>query len=236
LLCGFERPGDEPAFREGYVLHDLAAQGTTTKGLQPVPQSRDIAGKIEVLVAKGGALAKEVLIDKGGKAIEFKRRILERCGGEEEFLAVFCRKPYSLADLVALPIGVTEFVGLVNDHQIPGNSPNIVGPACGIVHGADHDPGARKRVRVSVLQSVPERLRVENKAGKAELLGKLYLPLLAKGGRADHEKTTALLSPVLAKDKASFDGLPQSDLIGKEDTLRNGRPKRKQGGLDLVGV
>jgi len=60
--------------------------------------------------------------------------------------------------------------------------------------------------------------------------------LLAEIGRRDDQDPPLSLRPLLRQDQPRLDGLSEPHLVGQQRPLREGRPEREEGGVDLVGV
>lgn len=67
-------------------------------------------------------------------------------------------------------------------------------------------------------------------------LPQLRAPLLLQGAGYDDEETSTALRPVLTEHETCLDRLAETNLIGQEDALTDGRAQGEQRRFDLVGV
>ena len=139
LLAGGERAGEQAALGVFDILKDLAAEHAVAEGGKPLSQGSQVAAGVCELGAEGWEVAEEAIIDQGGQAVEFDERVLERGGGEEDFLAAFGGAPDRLTEAVALAVAVPELVGLIHHDEVPRNRLDHPGHAGGVVIRADND-------------------------------------------------------------------------------------------------
>ena len=102
---------------------------------------------------------------------------------------------------------------LVDHHQIPGKSPDLLSLALGELIGTDDDFRRLKRPKLSLLHGGVVGLSLKDAAGKKEFFGKLLKPLLAKVGRGDDQDAPPAFGPFLRKDETGFDGFAQPNLV-----------------------
>lgn len=69
-----------------------------------------------------------------------------------------------------------------------------------------------------------------------ELVSELLTPPLAQIRRRDDQQLPTPLRPLLGEQQPRLNGLAEANLISKNCTLREGRPKREQRGVDLVRI
>ena len=102
---------------------------------------------------------------------------------------------------------------LVDHHQIPGKSPDLLSLALGELIGTDDDFRRLKWPKLSLFHGGVVGLGLKNAAGKKEFFGKLLKPLLAKVGRGDDKDAPPAFGPFLRKDETGFDGFAQPNLV-----------------------
>ena len=219
LFRRFEWPGDELAFGVTNVLLHLTAECAPTEAFQAVTQTIQVPAVVDVLRAEGGEVTEEAVINQRGEAIEFKQRVLQRRGGDEKCFAVFNGPTNLLPDSIALAVSVSEFVGLINNHKMPGNGPDVIGVPTGVMQGADNNGYSPERVRIATLFRLPICLGVEDRGWEMELFFQFHRPLLAEGRRANDKHRAPLFGPVLADYQASLNRLAQADFISQQDAL-----------------
>jgi len=126
VLSRFEGAGDQFALGILDVFQHLAAQDADAEKPQPVAQVIQIAAGIHVLGAIRRQVAKNPLINQRGHAVQLEECILQGCGGQQDLTAVFQRPTNALAHFIALPVGIAQFVRLINHHQVPGDRPDFL--------------------------------------------------------------------------------------------------------------
>ena len=190
-------------------------------GCEPLLQFGEIrvAGEPRELRAEALEVAKGEFVDDADEPVKFKKRVLQRRGGEKRLLEGEYGMLDRLADFVVGLVDVAEPVRFIDDHQIPGRLADVrlLGPRKLV--GADHDAVALKRIQVSGADRLIECLGLQNGGGQEELVGKFLAPLLAQVCGADNQKAPFALSPFLGKQDAGFDRFSQPDLVGKDGPL-----------------
>ena len=71
-------------------------------------------------------VAKEILIDQRRQAIKLEQAVLKRGGGEKQLFATLSCPSDRLPKPIALPVGVPQFVGLVDYHEVPFDRTHLV--------------------------------------------------------------------------------------------------------------
>ena len=219
LLRGLERSGNEFALGVAHEFDNLATERTPAECAQAFPQAGNITAIVDVLRSERCQVTKQPVIDQGRKAIEFEQGVLQRRRRQKQLFAIFCCPTDTLAQPVAFPVGVTELVGFINNHKIPGNLFEFFRPAGGKVHGANDDLLVPERVRNTKLLLVFIGFCIQNDGWQVEFLGEFQRPLLAERGRTYYQNVSSAFRPVLTYNKTCFDGLAKADLISEQHSL-----------------
>jgi len=132
-----ERPCDRPAFGVPDVFGHLVAERSLAERGEALPQCLDVGTGTEILGTKSVDVSEKMLIDQCGKAVKFEKGILERSRRQQQFSAILGRPSDALPDLVALPIGIPELMGFVDDDQVPGNGFQVLPDLVRVVEGHD---------------------------------------------------------------------------------------------------
>lgn len=141
-----------------------------------------------------------------------------------------------MAHAVTLLVGISEFVGLIECNQVPGDGTKLILHPAGIVVRQDDDLVLIEWVVDAFLPLSADTGGIQDYGGKVELLTELSRPLTAQGGGADDEQLALALCPVLAKHKPGLDGFAEAHFIGQNNSFGEGRAQGEQGCLNLMGV
>ena len=142
-----------------------------------------------------------------------------------------------VGDVVRRFVDVSQTVGFVDDHQIPRDLANVGLLASGKLIRAKTQSRSGKWIEVAGADGLVEGPRLHDRGRQKKLVGKFLAPLFAQVGGQDHEKFAPSLSPLLSKQEAGFDRLPQPDFVGqglrraKTDSGTRTAPPRSGGGL-----
>jgi hypothetical protein len=188
----------------------LPAQGAVNRRREALAQLLDRpvgeAGHLRVhrVAALEGVLrAEDLLVEEGHQSEELQQLVLQRRGGEEQLRPLAKRVPEGPGDLAPRPVRVPQPMGLVDDHQVPGKLPDLLGAARG--EGVAGDD--RHRLLEGVVPRAPAAA-VDDRRLQLELVPELRLPLRAQGGGGEHEDPSLSLGHQLGEDDAGLDVFP----------------------------
>jgi hypothetical protein len=88
-------------------------------------------------------------------------------------------------------------------------------------------PGLHRRV---------VRLGLDELAGQEEFFTQFLMPLLSQVGRRNDEDSTLSFRPTLREHEPGLDRLAESNLVGKQGTLGEGRVEGEQRRINLVRI
>ena len=95
---------------------------------------------------------------------------------------------------------------------------NVSRLVSGELVGADDDLIVQlERPELASLDRLVVRLRFEIRQGRKNLSRQFLMPLLSKVRRRDDEDPAFAFRPSLGEHQARLDGLPEADLVGKQD-------------------
>jgi len=220
LLFGrLKGASNKPTLSIPHKFDDLTSQGAPAESAQTISQAGGISAIVDVLRSERCQVTKQPVINQCRKAIEFEQGVLQRGRRQKQLFAIFCCPSDTLAQPIAFPVGITELVGFINNHKIPGNLFEFFRPAGGKVHGANDDLLVPEWVRNTMLLLVFIGFCIQNDGWQIKLFGELQRPLLPKRGRTDDQNVPSAFCPVLTQYKTCLNGLAKADLVGEQHTL-----------------
>ena len=236
--AGDEFLGDGDAVGVADVFQHLPSQGPMADGGEASLELVElpITAQAGILCPEAFSVAEGLIVDEANQAVQLHQRVLQWGGGQQHLGRVRQRPLESSADLVVGAVDVAQPVGFIDDHQIPLRHHQIRALSGRELKRANHQSGLFERIADTALPLTVVFGTFENLTGQEKLVGHLLRPLLAQIGRADDQDAPLALDPLLSQHQAGFDGLSKPYFVGEDGALGQGRLKREQRGLHLMGV
>jgi hypothetical protein len=204
---------DGNAARKTDVLLDLLSQCAFAERLQTIPQYNipmQLVVSLDVLKAERFGVAEHLRVDDADQSVEFHQAVLERGRGQEELMTRLQRFGDCSRRLVCTFQYVTEPVGFVDDHQIPGNRRYRILAGFGeLIRTEDDAVAGQEGIWIPGIHRFTIRVRFQNEARQAELFQEFLLPLFPQGCWKDRVNSAAALGPALCDDQRRSIVLPR---------------------------
>ena len=154
------------------ILQNLSAKRTFANRLQTVTEQMVIlVGQyLAELALEAFQVAKHELINDGNKSIEFKDGVLQRCGCQQDLLALQQGFLDGVGNAVGGLIDIAQTMRLVNNHQVPCRVTEISGLGTSKLIRTNDNTLSVKRVQDACFYVLVKALLFQNAGWQEELI------------------------------------------------------------------